>query len=848
MDNFVIIDGNSLINRAFYALPPLNNSDGVPTQAVYGFVNMLVKSINDFKPKYLAVAFDLPQPTFRHLKYDGYKAKRKKMPEELAVQVPLLKELLKIMGVKILELAGYEADDIIGTMSKRNHVMTYILTGDRDSLQLIDDTTTVILTKRGITDTLNLDESGLKAEFGLTPAQVIDFKSLAGDSSDNIPGVPGIGEKSALAMIEKYGNLDGIYANINDFTGKTKEKMENGKESAYLSQFLATINTDVPIDCKIEECVFEYPFNNAVRQYFIKNNFKSLIKREDIFAQDENAGAVGGDAVQIASENIEISSVDQLVEKIQNKQEIAFILADNITVAFDEKTQYTLKIRQTLIDDGEDLVCAIKGLSDVLSDEKIHKIVFDGKRLMHILDKFGCKIRNFDDIKLMQFLVDNTVDTEKIDDYCSGMGLGKCVACNLFLLKKSLTEAIVSDGMEKLYYDVELPLETVLFDMEKQGVTVDVAVLDEIGAELSAQSEQLSQEIYLRAGKQFNINSPKQLATVLFEDLKIPYPKKTTKYSTNAEILEELEDEYPIVSDILAYRTVTKLNSTYIEGIRKLVDKNSKVHTEYKQMLTTTGRLSSVEPNLQNIPTRDEEGKKLRKIFKAGEGKVLISADYSQIELRLLAHFSKDAKMVEIFNKDEDLHAMTASEVFGVKPEEVTSQMRRNAKTVNFGIIYGISEFGLSKNLKCSVYQAKKYMETYFEKFKAIKSYFEGVVEEAKERGYTLTMLNRKRKIPELKSPNYMQRQFGERAAMNMPLQGTAADIIKMAMVEVAKQLEKTNSKLILQIHDELIIEADEQEKDVVISILKNGMENACDLAVPLIVDVGCGKSWFDCK
>ena len=847
MDNFVIIDGNSLINRAFYALPPLNNSDGVPTQAVYGFVNMLVKSINDFKPKYLAVAFDLPKPTFRHLKYDGYKAKRKKMPDELAVQIPLLKDLLKIMGIKILELAGYEADDIIGTMSKRNHVMTYILTGDRDSLQLIDDTTTVILTKRGITETLNLDEAGLKAEFGLTPAQVVDFKSLAGDSSDNIPGVPGIGEKGALAMIEKYGNLDGIYANINDFTGKTKEKMENGKESAYLSQFLATINTDVPIDCKIEECAFEYPFNNSVRQYFIKNNFKSLIKREDIFTVDENGGNVSAENVA-ESENIEISTVSELLEKIKNAREIAFILADNITVASDEKMQYTLKIRQTLIDDGEDLVSAIKGLSEVLINENVHKIVFDGKKLMHNLDKFGATIKNFDDVKLMQFLVDNTVDTEKLDDYCSGMGLGKCLACNLFVLKQSLSEAIKNDGMEKLYYDVELPLEKVLFDMEKQGVTVDVAVLDEIGAELSAQSEQLSEEIYLKAGKRFNINSPKQLASVLFEDLLIPYPKKTTKYSTNAEILEELEEDFPIVSDILAYRTVTKLNSTYIEGIRKLVDKNSKVHTEYKQMLTTTGRLSSVEPNLQNIPTRDEEGKKLRKIFKADEGKVLISADYSQIELRLLAHFSKDAKMVEIFNKDEDLHAMTACEVFGVKPEQVTSQMRRNAKTVNFGIIYGISEFGLSKNLKCPVYQAKKYMETYFEKFKAIKSYFEGVVEEAKERGYTLTLLNRKRKIPELKSPNYMQRQFGERAAMNMPLQGTAADIIKMAMVEVSKQLEKTNSKLILQIHDELIIEADESEKDEVISILKNGMENACDLAVPLIVDVGYGKSWFDCK
>lgn len=846
MDNFVIIDGNSLINRAFYALPPLNNSEGVPTQAVYGFVNMLVKSINDFKPKYLAVAFDLPQPTFRHLKYDGYKAKRKKMPEELAVQIPLLKELLKLMGIKILELAGYEADDIIGTMAKRNSVMTYILTGDRDSLQLIDDTTTVILTKRGITETLNLDENGLKAEFGLTPSQVIDYKSLAGDSSDNIPGVAGIGEKTALSMIEKYGNLDAIYANINDFTGKTKEKMENGKDSAYLSKFLATINVDVPIDCKIDECEFQFPFNNSVRQYFIKNNFKSLIKREDIFADDYAVNLMQDSAVD--SKNVEIFSVLELLQQIRNKTEIAIIISDNILLACDEKTQYTLKIRQTLIDDGEDFTSAISALSKVLSDEKVCKVVFDGKKLMHVLDKFGYQLNNFDDIKLMQFLVDNTIDTDNIDDYCSGLGMCKNLACNMLSLKKTLAQTIKDENVEKLYYEVELPLEKVLFGMEKVGVKVDVAVLDEIGAELSAQSEQLSQEIYQKAGMSFNINSPKQLASVLFDELKIPYPKKTSKYSTSAEILEELESDYPIISDVLAYRTVTKLNSTYIEGIRKLVDKNSRVHTQYKQMLTSTGRLSSVEPNLQNIPTRDEEGKKLRRIFKAEEGKVLISADYSQIELRLLAHFSNDEKMLEIFNKDEDLHAMTASEVFGVEPSKVTSQMRRNAKAVNFGIIYGISEFGLSKNLKCSVYQAKRYIETYFEKFKAIKSYFENVVAQAKERGYTITLLNRKRKIPQLKSPNFMQRQFGERAAMNMPLQGTAADIIKIAMVEVAKQLEKTNSKLILQIHDELIIEADENEKEEVISILKTGMENACKLAVPLIVDVGYGKSWFDCK
>ena len=841
MDNFIIIDGNSLINRAFYALPPLNNADGIPTQAVYGFVNMLVKAIEDYKPKYLAVAFDLPQPTFRHKRFDGYKAKRKKMPEELAVQLPLLKDLLKIMGIKILELPGYEADDIIGTMAKRNSVMTYILTGDRDSLQLIDDSTTVVLTKRGITETQSLDEKELLASFSLTPRQVVDYKALAGDGSDNIPGIAGIGEKTALSMIEKYGSLDGIYANIEEFSGKTKEKLVNGKEMAYLSYFLATIVTTVPIECGIEECVLEFPFNENVKRYFIKNNFRSLVKREDLFVEteEEKSGATEIARIEVVDEN-------QLFQILEGKTELAIAFGDDIHLS-DGDSEYVIKIRRTLIDNGLDYSQAVKALGEYLSNESVKKVVFDGKKIMYELAKYKLTLANYDDVKLMQFLVDNTVDIEKLSAYCEGLGYGTNLAFALYEQSKKLSEKIKEYGMERLYYDVELPLEKVLYDMETVGVEVDESQLDALGEEFVQRAKELASLIYSLAGREFNINSPKQLASILFEELSIPYPKKTTKYSTNAEILEELAPKYPIIDYILQYRFVTKLNSTYVEGVKKLIV-NKRIHTEYKQMLTTTGRLSSVEPNLQNIPTRDEEGKQLRKIFIASEGKRLISADYSQIELRLLAHFSMDEKMVDIFNKGEDLHAMTASEVFGVSKEEVTSQMRRNAKTVNFGIIYGISEYGLSKNLKCPVYVAKNYIETYFTKFAKIKEYFDGVVGEAKEKGYTTTLLNRRRIISELKSPNYMQRQFGERAAMNMPLQGTAADIIKIAMVEVANKLKGMKSNLILQIHDELIIEADETEKDIVVQILKESMESAYSLNVPLVAETGSGKSWFDCK
>jgi DNA polymerase-1 len=790
------------------------------------------------------VAFDLPQPTFRHLKYDGYKAKRKKMPEELAVQIPLLKELLTLMGIKILSLPGYEADDVIGTMAKRSDVMTYVLTGARDSLQLIDDTTHVVLTKRGITETLILDEDGLKKEFGLTPSQVVDYKALAGDTSDNIPGVPGIGEKTALNMLESYSTLDGVYSHLDEFSEKTREKMLAGKDLAYLSYFLATIDANVPIECKAEDCEYVFPFTDKVKQYFIRNNFKSLIRRDELFTQGETAETPDVQAV----ENVDVYSTADISANISGAKEIALYVGEDVLFATDKNRQYTLKVKRDLIGDGVAFGEAMSAVGKICADENVKKIVFDGKKLMYQGVKYGFSLINFDDVKLMQFLLDNTVDVEDATAYFEGLGKKSFIAAAMKEKSDEFRIALKNEDMERLYYDVELPLEKVLFDMERYGVAVNSALMDEIGEKFSAQMSELTAKIYAEAGKEFNINSPKQLATVLFEDMGIPYPKKTKKYSTSAEILEELEDDYPIIKDILQYRFVAKLNGTYIEGLKKLIDNSGRIHTEYKQMLTSTGRLSSVEPNLQNIPTREAEGKILREMFVAGKGRLLISADYSQIELRLLAHFSQDSKMVEIFNKGEDLHAMTASEVFGVKLEDVTPAMRRNAKTVNFGIIYGISEYGLAKNLHCKPYEAREHINTYFRQFSSIKEYFDKVVSDAKKNGYTTTLLNRKRKIPELNSPNFAVKQFGERAAMNAPLQGSAADIIKIAMLNVAKGLEKTNSRLILQIHDELIIDADEKEKDEVIRILKDGMEKAWDLRVPLVVEAGYGKTWFDCK
>lgn len=841
----LLIDGNSLINRAFYALPPLTNAKGEPTQAVYGFTTMLIKAIEDYKPKYIAVAFDLKAPTFRHLKYDGYKATRKGMPEELAVQLPILKELLKLMNISIVEKQGFEADDIIGTLAADDSVMTYIITGDRDSLQLIGKTTRVVLTKRGITDTVVLDEAKLMEDFALTPRQVIDYKSLAGDSSDNIPGVPGVGDKTALNLISRYSDLGSVYSHIDEIGGKLGERLRAGEQSALLSYELATIKTDVPLEEKTSDFIFDFPFSAPVRTFFADNGFKSLLKRDDIFAAGSEKAAV---VKMTAVSEKRIESLEFLSELFSEAASFAVAFCDDIRISTDGAAEYVIPLNRSLVDTGFEYGAVIRELKPYLENSELKKYVFDGKRVKKTLKSEGTGLSGYDDVKLLQYLADMRVGGDSLTELLETLGYDKDKpAAALFLLGEELKREIKRLGMEELYLKAELPLVDVLFDMEERGVQVDVKLLNKLGDKFISEADQLSKVIFELAGKRFNINSPRQLASVLFDDLKIPYPKKSAKHSTNAEILEMITEEHEIVPLVSKYRFIAKLNSTYIEGIRRLLTPDNIIHTDYKQMLTTTGRLSSAEPNLQNIPVREEEGKSLRGLFTARDGYTLVSADYSQIELRLLTHFSGDSRMLELYRNGEDIHTRTAAEVFGVPVSEVTSKMRREAKVVNFGIIYGMSDYGLSQSLKCSVSTARKYMETYFERFSSIKPYFDSIVQNAKKTGYTTTLLGRVRYIPELASPNYMTRQFGERAAMNMPLQGSAADIIKLAMVDVAARLKGLKSRLILQIHDELIVEADDKEVDTVKAVLKESMENCVSLSVPLTVDIECGKSWLDC-
>lgn len=841
----LLIDGNSLINRAFYALPPLTNAKGEPTQAVYGFTTMLIKAIENYKPKYIAVAFDLKAPTFRHLKYDGYKATRKGMPEELAVQLPILKELLKLMNISIVEKQGFEADDIIGTLAADDSVMTYIITGDRDSLQLIGKTTRVVLTKRGITDTVVLDEAKLMEDFALTPRQVIDYKSLAGDSSDNIPGVPGVGDKTALNLISRYSDLGGVYSHIDEIGGKLGERLRAGEQSALLSYELATIKTDVPLEEKTSDFIFDFPFSAPVRTFFADNGFKSLLKRDDIFAAGSEKAAV---VKMTAVSEKRIESLEFLSELFSEAASFAVAFCDDIRISTDGAAEYVIPLNRSLVDTGFEYGAVIRALKPYLENSELKKCVFDGKRVKKTLKSEGTGLSGYDDVKLLQYLADMRVGGDSLTELLETLGYDKDKpAAALFLLGEELKREIKRLGMEELYLKAELPLVDVLFDMEERGVQVDVKLLNKLGDKFISEADQLSKVIFELAGKRFNINSPRQLASVLFDDLKIPYPKKSAKHSTNAEILEMITEEHEIVPLVSKYRFIAKLNSTYIEGIRRLLTPDNIIHTDYKQMLTTTGRLSSAEPNLQNIPVREEEGKSLRGLFTARDGYTLVSADYSQIELRLLTHFSGDSRMLELYRNGEDIHTRTAAEVFGVPVSEVTSKMRREAKVVNFGIIYGMSDYGLSQSLKCSVSTARKYMETYFERFSSIKPYFDSIVQNAKKTGYTTTLLGRVRYIPELASPNYMTRQFGERAAMNMPLQGSAADIIKLAMVDVAARLKGLKSRLILQIHDELIVEADDKEVDTVKAVLKESMENCVSLSVPLTVDIECGKSWLDC-
>lgn len=866
MKKLLILDSNSILNRAFYGVRYLSAKDGTPTNAIYGFLNILLKLIKEQEPDYICAAFDVKAPTFRHKQYEGYKAQRKPMPEGLAAQMPLAKDVLRAMGVTILEKEGYEADDIIGTVARlceESEISCFIATGDKDDLQLASDKTKVILTvtKSGYNETIIYDDKAVKEKYHVTPTEFIDVKALMGDPSDNIPGVKGVGEKTAMSLIEKHHSIEYIYENIDGIglKGAMLQKMKDGREMAFMSKELATINRNTPIEFNTEECVFDGFENNGELYEILKRlELNSIIKKLDLS---------GGDNVK---ENEDIFK--DFSYKVGDKNMIS---GDKVTVVLDFDGD---NISSAAVGVGNNAVVLNEqdDIKELLEDDSIAKVMFDVKEAIVKLNG-RIDIKNIsDDTAIAAYLVDpakNEYTIEKLaseyfgtviekpevkqlsllDDVETDRSeyLAKC-AVALGVLNERIGDKIKENGQEKLYQEVELPLVTVLAHLEINGFLVDDNQLKKFADKLGEKIDALTNEIYMLAGEEFNINSPKQLGVILFEKLELKPVKKTkTGYATNADVLEKLRDKHPIVNFIMEYRQLAKLKSTYCDGLTAVVNPNThRIHSVFTQTVTVTGRLSSTEPNLQNIPTRTELGREIRKMFVAKDGYVLVDADYSQIELRVLAHIANDETMINAFRNNEDIHAVTASQVLGIPLEDVTKEQRSSAKAVNFGIVYGIGEFSLAQDLHISVKEAKAYIESYLEKYHGVRNYMESIKEQAKKDGYVKTMLNRIRYIPELKSPNYNIRQFGERVALNTPIQGTAADIIKLAMVRVDNRLinEGLKSKLILQVHDELIVEAHKDEVNKVKQILSEEMQNAMELNVPLKVDMSTGHSWYDAK
>ncbi len=860
MEKLVLIDGNSLINRAFYATPVFTTKAGVPTNGVFGFVKLMLKIISDKKPTYFAVAFDLHAPTFRHKMYADYKAGRKPMPSELALQMPILKDVLKTMQIKTLELPGYEADDLLGTMAKKHNVQTFIYTGDRDAYQLVDETTNVCYTRKGVSDILELSNDNFFDELGLTPSQIIDLKALMGDKSDNIPGVAGVGEKSALSLLEQFKDVDGVYTHIDELKGALKIKLETGKENAYFSKTLATIDTNAPLDVALSECLLIMPFTNALKLKFGELEFKSLLSLP-IFSDTEEIQEEKP-AQEWTVEEVYPTTVAGLVEELRGKsftriacdftdKEIRFLLLDEAFTKQNHGVEYVLPIKTDLLDAGF-FDWELSPLFSLLFTSEKHVLAYNVKALMHQLNDMNMTfISSYDDVSILKYIADGLGNSDSLTLCLNQNGLSdKNTAFGVARLYDIYHEKLSKTEIE-LYKNVELPLVKVLFVMEVNGVCVDEETLGQMAVKYTAELNALTKEIWAIAGEEFNIKSTQQLGKILFEKLKIggEKKKKDGNFKTTAEVLEKYADAHEIVPLILRYRKIQKLHSTYIEGFKPLIV-NGRVHTTYNQSYTSTGRLSSANPNLQNIPIRTEEGRELRKLFKASEGNVLLDADYSQIELRLLAHFSGCKELIEAYCEGKDIHALTASQVFDTPLEQVTSAQRRAAKAVNFGIIYGISAFGLSEDLSITPKKAQEYINRYFEGYSNVKEYMQQNVQKAKETGYVTTLLGRRRVINELKSSNFNLRNFGERAAMNMPLQGSSADIIKIAMINVAKRLNEGGfqAKLVLQIHDELVIDCPVSEADTVALLLKEEMENAVSLSVPMTVDVGRGESWFDSK
>ena len=867
MEKLILIDGNSLLNRAFYATPVFTTKNGLPTNAVFGFVKLILKIISDKKPTHFAVAFDLHAPTFRHKMYDGYKAGRKPMPQELVVQVPLIKDVLKIMGIKICEKEGFEADDVLGTLANKFDVQTFIYTGDRDAYQLVDRTTNVCFTKKGVSDLLELTAENFQDEIGLTPAQIIDLKALMGDKSDNIPGVAGIGEKTAYSLLEKYHDIDGVYAHIDEISGATQRKLIEGRENAFFSKKLATILNDAPIDVALSECVLKTPFPYALREKFAELEFKSLIAMnifEEPSMETENADKLENKAITFGTVTEEFLSIPDALSLLDTAKETLIavefsdsefrfaLIADGADLSSAHK-EYAFPIRMSLLDAGF-FENELTELQHAIFTGKRRVIAYNVKDLMKKANRFGVAFTaEFDDVAIIKCLSDGLGNSDSLTFCLNQQGLPeKYKAFGLACLRHLYLDTL-NDQERKLYYGVELPLVRVLFDMEREGITVNQDELYRFSKRYNAEIDELVEKIYELAGEKFNVNSTQQLGKILFEKLHIGDGVKKNKdsknYKTTAEELEKYADSSEIVRLLLRYRKIQKINSTYIEGFKPLITKG-KVHTTYNQYNTATGRLSSANPNLQNIPVRTDEGRELRKLFTASEGNVLIDADYSQIELRLLAHFSGCKELIQAYCEGKDIHAITASQVFNVPLSEMTPQIRREAKAVNFGIIYGISAFGLANDLNISSKRAKEYIDKYFEAYSDVKEYMNENVQKASQDGYVTTLLGRRRVINEIKSSNRTVRSFGERAAMNMPLQGSSADIIKIAMINVYNRLIKENykAKLVLQIHDELIIDCPKNEADNVATILKEEMENAVKLSVPLTVEVAVGQNWYETK
>ena len=876
MNKLLLIDGNSIMNRAFYGIPDMTTNDGRHTNAIYGFLNIILKVIEEEQATHICVAFDIKKKTFRHEMYEAYKGTRKGMPEELHEQMPRIKKILQAMHIRIVEQEGFEADDLIGTLSKkgeREGFAVTILSGDRDLLQLATDTVLVRIpkTKHGKTEVEDYYAKNVVETYGVTPLIFIDMKGLMGDTSDNIPGVPGIGEKTAAKLLAEYGDLDGVYAAVDSMkASRMKQNLIENKDLAYLSKTLATIKLDCPIPFEFSEATYNDPFNAEAYTLFEDLELKSFYKRFSVEKKEE-----------LTFETVLIDEIDgynALLAKLQKAKEVSFawITQDGealgVAVCMDLEHVYLIRfmmfITEAMVADNllalsrdYQVQLACMHVKNLLSFLDFHEedAVFDAGLAAYLLQPNQSE---YEYDTLAKVYLDVTLPSEK--EMLGKEKLGyfsfedekvqKWMAYQAIVpykIKSVLREKLKETGMESLYDEMELPCLYALYEMEKNGIRVDGEALHQYGKKLRTRIEELTAEIHAMAGEEFNINSPKKLGEILFEKLGLKNGKKTkTGYSTSAEVLEKLTNAHPIIPRILEYRQLTKLNSTYAEGLAGYIRADGRIHGKFHQTVTVTGRISSADPNLQNIPTRMPLGREIRKVFIPEEGSVFVDADYSQIELRVLAHMSGDAALIAAYQADEDIHAITASQVFDVPLDQVDSTLRRKAKAVNFGIVYGISSFGLGQDLDISRKEAEGYIEKYFATYGKVKEFLDRTVEDAKKNGYTVTMFGRRRPIPELASSNFMTRSFGERAAMNAPVQGTAADIIKIAMVRVNRRLkeEHLQSKLVLQIHDELIIETKKEEVEIVQKLLVEEMMHAAELSVPLLVDANVGNSWYDAK